>query len=86
MLEATGIDIENSYAFGDGLNDLEMLKMVGTGIAMGNAVDEAKAVADYVTTSCSNDGIWNGLVRLGLIKEDLKVKIPIKEERDHYVI
>lgn len=80
MLEATGIDVENSYAFGDGLNDLEMLKMVGTGIAMGNAVDEAKAVADYVTTSCSNDGIWNGLVRLGLIKEDLNVKIPIKEE------
>jgi Cof subfamily protein (haloacid dehalogenase superfamily) len=71
VLETTGIKVENSYAFGDGLNDLEMLSTVGTGIAMGNAVPEAKAVADFVTTSCSKDGIFNGLVSLGLLQEVL---------------
>lgn len=74
VLEATEIKVENSYAFGDGLNDLEMLTIVGTGIAMGNAVPEAKAVADFVTTSCSQDGIFNGLVSLGLLEEELQLR------------
>ena len=74
MLEALEIKIEHSYAFGDGLNDLEMLSTVGTGVAMGNAVPEAKAVADLVTTSNCNDGILRGLIQLGLLEEELTVK------------
>ncbi|WP_026690096.1 Cof-type HAD-IIB family hydrolase [Alteribacter aurantiacus] len=67
VLERLGIPLENSYAFGDGLNDLEMLKYVGTGVAMGNAVPEAKEAANHETDHVENDGIHNGLVKLGLI-------------------
>ena len=52
-----GIPKENSYAFGDGINDKEMLQLVGHGIAMGNAIDEIKAISDDITDSVDNDGI-----------------------------
>lgn len=68
LLEATGIRNEHCYAFGDDLNDVEMLASAGTGIAMGNAVPEALAAADLVTTSCEEDGIRNGLVMAGLLE------------------
>ncbi|WP_232696891.1 Cof-type HAD-IIB family hydrolase [Brevibacillus daliensis] len=59
--------LENTYAFGDGHNDLQMLATVGHGVAMGNAVAEAKKTARYVTSSCDEDGIHNGLQLVGLI-------------------
>lgn len=68
MIEATGFKIENTYAFGDALNDLEMISFVGYGIAMGNSIAEIKAVADYVTTANTQDGIWNACMELGLLK------------------
>jgi HAD superfamily hydrolase (TIGR01484 family) len=68
MLEKLGIQKKNSYAFGDGTNDLEMIAYVGTGVAMGNAVPELKAIADYITTSCSENGILDGLIELGLLE------------------
>jgi Cof subfamily protein (haloacid dehalogenase superfamily) len=67
MIARLGFELKDVYAFGDGLNDLEMLKAVGTGVAMGNGVPEAKEVADYITTDVSEDGIWNGLKKLNLI-------------------
>lgn len=67
MIERLGFDLKDVFAFGDGLNDLEMLKEVGTGVAMGNGVPEAKEIADYITTDVSEDGIWNGLKELQLI-------------------
>jgi Cof subfamily protein (haloacid dehalogenase superfamily) len=67
MIARLGFEIQDVYAFGDGLNDLEMLKAVGTGVAMGNGVPEAKEVADHITTDVSEDGIWNGLKKLNLI-------------------
>ena len=54
-------------AFGDGGNDIEMLRHVGIGVAMGNAKDEVKACADYVTTSVDDDGIVNALRHFGVI-------------------
>ena len=51
------IPISNTVAFGDGYNDRSMMKTVGFSIAMANAVDEIKAIADYVTTSNDDDGI-----------------------------
>lgn len=60
--EHFGFHISETMAFGDGGNDIEMLKHSGIGIAMGNATDEVKAVADYVTDDIDNDGIWNALV------------------------
>ncbi|MBY0120872.1 Cof-type HAD-IIB family hydrolase [Bacillus sp. S/N-304-OC-R1] len=67
MIERLGIDIEDVYAFGDGLNDIEMLKAVGTGIAMGNALEEVKLAADVITASVNDNGIWEGLKKLSLI-------------------
>lgn len=56
-LEILGVSIENSYAFGDGKNDIEMLATVGCGIAMGNASEEVKSHAKLVTDTVSNDGV-----------------------------
>ncbi|MCL6571265.1 MAG: Cof-type HAD-IIB family hydrolase [Bacillus sp. (in: Bacteria)] len=67
MIHRLGFDIKDVYAFGDGLNDLEMLREVGTGVAMGNGVPEAKELADFITSDVSEDGIWNGLKELRLI-------------------
>jgi Cof subfamily protein (haloacid dehalogenase superfamily) len=57
VLEYLNIPLENSYAFGDGKNDIEMLFTVGCGIAMGNASDEVKNSAKKVTETIQNDGI-----------------------------
>ncbi|MBI0578326.1 Cof-type HAD-IIB family hydrolase [Neobacillus cucumis] len=67
MIERLGFELKDVYAFGDGLNDLEMLKAVGTSVAMGNGVPEAKEHADYITTDVAENGIWNGLKELQLI-------------------
>ncbi|KAB2337343.1 Cof-type HAD-IIB family hydrolase [Cytobacillus depressus] len=67
MIDRLGFEMKDVYAFGDGLNDIEMLKTVGTGIAMGNALDEVKLAADNTTTSVESNGIWNGLKSLALI-------------------
>ncbi|PLT34365.1 Cof-type HAD-IIB family hydrolase [Bacillus sp. V5-8f] len=67
LIEKAGFAMEDVYAFGDGLNDIEMLESVGTGIAMGNAVDEVKKFADHVTGHVDNEGIYNGLKHFGLI-------------------
>lgn len=56
-----GIDVANTMAFGDGGNDITMLKHVGIGVAMGNANPEVKEIADYVTDDVDSDGIWNAL-------------------------
>ncbi|WP_238884062.1 HAD family hydrolase [Clostridium sp. YIM B02551] len=57
VLEYLNIPIENSYAFGDGKNDIEMLSTVGCGIAMGNADDYVKGYAKKVTDTVQNDGV-----------------------------
>ncbi len=62
-----GIAKEDTYAFGDSANDLEMLSYVGHGIAMGNGTEEAKTAAEYVTADIHRDGIQNGLAHYGLI-------------------
>ncbi|MDQ0253886.1 Cof subfamily protein (haloacid dehalogenase superfamily) [Evansella vedderi] len=68
MLEKLNIPPKNAIAFGDGLNDLEMLEFVGCGVAMGNAVPEAKEVADMITEHVNHDGIYKGLQHIGLLK------------------
>lgn len=67
LCEYFDIGKQDTYAFGDSLNDIEMLRMVNMGVAMGNAQDEAKAAADYVTDNIDEDGIKNALVHFGLI-------------------
>lgn len=58
---------EQALAFGDGNNDIEMLKTVGWGLAMGNASEELKAVADEVIGGVDVDGIYHYCLRQGLI-------------------
>lgn len=62
-LEFLNIPIENSYAFGDGENDIEMLSTVGMGIAMGNAREKVKESADKITETVHNDGVAVGIER-----------------------
>ena len=57
------IDPAETMAFGDGLNDLTMLKTAGIGIAMGNAAQQAKDVADFITDTNDNDGVAKAIMR-----------------------
>lgn len=68
LIEAAGLKMEDTYAFGDGLNDIEMVREVGTGVAMGNAVPETKAVSDYVTGDVGENGLSQAIDELGLLK------------------
>lgn len=68
IIEYYGISLHETMAFGDGGNDIQMLRHAGIGIAMGNAKDEVKQHADYVTTSVDEDGLTNALKHFGLIK------------------
>ena len=63
---ALGVAIEDTYAFGDGINDLSMIVAAGHGVAMGNAVDELKAAAEFVTADIDKDGVALGLAHFGL--------------------
>jgi Cof subfamily protein (haloacid dehalogenase superfamily) len=67
LLEKLGIAPDEAVAFGDGMNDIEMLSLVGMGVAMGSARDELKDFANMVTLSAEEDGVRYGLERLGLI-------------------
>ena len=68
MAEYLGLDISETAAFGDGGNDVSIIREAGVGVAMGNAGEEVKAVADYVTTSVDDDGVKNALLHLGVIE------------------
>lgn len=67
FLNYYNINKSETIAFGDGGNDIEMLKHVGIGVAMGNAGDDVKVVADYVTDSVDDNGVANALCHFGLI-------------------
>ncbi len=56
LAKALQVPREETMAFGDGLNDLSMLRAAGVGVAMGNAYEELKAAADRVTAGCDEDG------------------------------
>lgn len=62
-----GIDVKDTYAFGDSMNDYEIVQTAGTGIAMGNALDVLKEAADYVTADIRDDGVYKACVHFGLI-------------------
>ena len=58
-LELQGQTLADAMAFGDGENDLEMLKAVKIGVAMVNGEEQVKRIADYVTIDIDADGIFN---------------------------
>jgi Cof subfamily protein (haloacid dehalogenase superfamily) len=67
LIDHLGIAQEQTVAFGDGFNDLEMLEFAEVGVAMGQAPQAVKDVADIITGSPDQDGIRAGFVSLGLI-------------------
>ena len=67
VLEHFNFTEDEAIAFGDGGNDICMLQAVGTGVAMGNAADNVKAVADEVCGSVGEDGVYYYLKEKGFI-------------------
>ena len=67
FLKHAGIDKNDTIAFGDGYNDITMMGAVGCGVAMGNAVEDVKKAADYVTSDIFDDGIYHALKHFELI-------------------
>ncbi|WP_127820172.1 HAD family hydrolase [Microbacterium sp. CPCC 204701] len=67
LLPHLGLDAADAVAIGDSWNDVEMFQVCGVSVAMGNAHDELKELAHFVTTNVMDDGIANAFRRLGLI-------------------
>ena len=65
--ERLGFERNQVVAFGDGLNDMDMLKQAGTGVAMGGCPPAVSLAADYTTTPIHQDGIMNALRHFGWI-------------------
>ncbi|RDW15587.1 HAD family hydrolase [Oceanobacillus chungangensis] len=68
LLQRINVAKEEAIAFGDGMNDKEMLRAVGEGFAMANAHPDLFQYAKHRTTSVTDSGIFNGLKELGLVK------------------
>lgn len=66
-----GLEAANVMAIGDEMNDLEMIKWAGLGVAMGNAVEAIKAVADAVTTHNDEAGVAHAIERYILSEKKL---------------
>ena len=65
--ELKGIPLEEVIAFGDNYNDEQLIETAGIGVAMGNAVQRLKDIADIVTTSNDEDGIAKVLLERGIV-------------------
>ena len=68
LLAHYGIDRTEALAFGDNYNDIEMLRYVGHSVAMGNAPDEIKDIADSVTEANDADGIYHFLKKIHMVE------------------
>lgn len=67
VLEHYGLTREDAVAFGDAPNDMDMLEYAGVGIAMGNAKEEVKEKADFVTDHIDEDGVLHAMEKFSLI-------------------
>ncbi len=66
-LKKENVKIEETMAFGDGENDIDMLEYVNIGVAMGNSGENTKKCADYVTDDCDKEGIYKALKHFNII-------------------
>lgn len=67
MCRHEGIALGDTMAFGDGGNDIPIIRQAAIGVAMGNASDEVKAAADYVTTSVDDNGVAHALRHFAIV-------------------
>ena len=82
FMELHGIARNEVIAFGDSDNDVGMLEFAGIGVAMGNANENAKAAADFVTKHIDDDGVAYALAHFGII-EPIQRRIHGKNARNH---
>ena len=68
FVQRYGLRRGETMAFGDGQNDIDMIRYAGIGVAMGNGIDALKRAANYVTTDIDDNGIANALKHFGLIE------------------
>jgi Cof subfamily protein (haloacid dehalogenase superfamily) len=61
LLDAFGATLSDAVAIGDSMNDIEMIKAAGLGIAMGNAMEEVQLAADYVAKHIDDDGLADAI-------------------------
>ncbi len=62
-----GVPVEDTYGFGDSMNDLEMIQTVGTGVCMENGSETLKKLSDLVCPSVQEDGLAKAFAELGLV-------------------
>lgn len=67
LAETLGFSMDDTMAFGDGLNDVQMLAAAGIGVCMGNGHEQAKTAADYVVGHVDEDGLHEAMRMLKLI-------------------
>lgn len=67
MCKYPGVPIADTIAFGDSMNDLEMIQTAGPGICMGNGCEALKKIADEVCAPVEEDGLYRAFARHGLI-------------------
>ncbi|NBK99412.1 MAG: Cof-type HAD-IIB family hydrolase [Erysipelotrichia bacterium] len=67
LCEVLHLTMKDVICFGDALNDVEMIKQCGLGVAMGDALVEVKQVADYVTSTSSEEGIYRACLHFHLL-------------------
>lgn len=68
VCELHSIDIKDSMAIGDGVNDISMIEAAGIGVAMGNSQKEVFKHASYITSDIEQDGIKNAFLHFGIIR------------------
>jgi Cof subfamily protein (haloacid dehalogenase superfamily) len=78
LLKDLGVALENVMAIGDAENDIDMLKMVGLGVAVGNASDEVKAAVKEVVSSNHDNGVAEAIEKFVLPKEEPKPTPPVE--------
>lgn len=67
ICDKLGVPIEDTYGFGDSMNDKEMIETVGTSVVMANGSETLKKMADVVCPSVTEDGLYKAFADLGLI-------------------
>ena len=65
--DTLGFSMDDTIGFGDSMNDLDMIKVVGTSVCMENGSPQLKAMSDMVCPSVENDGLADAFIKLGLI-------------------
>ena len=66
VAEHYGVPIEDTYGFGDSMNDLEMIQTVGHSVCMENGAEALKVVSDMVCPPVDDDGLWKAFEKLEL--------------------